>query len=40
MDLILKDIGELLIFREIIRKAKQVCTFIYNHSWVLNLFRQ
>jgi Protein of unknown function (DUF 659) len=40
MDLILEDIGEVQIFRDTIRKAKQVCTFIYNHSWVLNLFRQ
>jgi Protein of unknown function (DUF 659) len=40
MDLMLKDIDVLPIFQDTIRKAKQVCTFIYSHTWVINLFQQ
>jgi hypothetical protein len=40
MDLMLEDIGKLPIFKDVIGKAKRVCKFIYNHLWVLNLFRQ
>jgi Protein of unknown function (DUF 659) len=40
MDLMLEDIGKLSIFKDVIGKAKRVCKFIYNHLWMLNLFRQ
>jgi len=40
LDLILEDIGQLPVFYNIIANAKRVTTFIYRHSWVLNLFRK
>ena len=40
LDLILEDIGELPVFYNIIANAKKVTTFIYRHTWVLNLYRK
>jgi Protein of unknown function (DUF 659) len=40
MDLMLENISKLSIFKDVIGKAKRMCKFIYNHFWVLNLFRQ
>jgi len=40
LDLILEDIGELPVFYNTITNAKKVTTFIYRHTWVLNLYRK
>ncbi|XP_027915185.1 uncharacterized protein LOC114174548 [Vigna unguiculata] len=40
IDLILEDIGELPVFYNTIANAKKVTTFIYRHTWVLNLYRK
>jgi Protein of unknown function (DUF 659) len=40
LDLILEDISNIPIFKDCIHKAKQVSNYVYNHAWVLNLFRQ
>ena len=36
----LEDIGELTIFKDTIKKAKQICVYIYRHAWVLSMFRK
>jgi len=38
--LILEDIGELPVFYNTIDNAKKVTTYIYRHTWVLNLYRK
>nr|KYP34797.1 hypothetical protein KK1_044202 [Cajanus cajan] len=40
LDLILEDIGELPVFYNTIANAKKITTYIYRHTWVLNLYRQ
>ncbi|XP_031284359.1 uncharacterized protein LOC116143083 [Pistacia vera] len=40
LDLILEDIGKITVFYDTIAKAKQVTSFIYRHTWVLNLYRK
>nr|KYP59947.1 hypothetical protein KK1_015394 [Cajanus cajan] len=40
LDLILGDIGELPVFYNTIANAKKITTYIYRHTWVLNLYRQ
>ncbi|RDX85555.1 hypothetical protein CR513_33238, partial [Mucuna pruriens] len=40
IDLVLEDIRELLVFYNIIANAKKTTTYIYRHTWVLNLYRQ
>ncbi|XP_052187762.1 uncharacterized protein LOC127798293 [Diospyros lotus] len=40
IDLILHDIGGLPIFTDTIKKAKEVCVYIYRHAWVLSMFRK
>jgi len=40
LDLILEDIGELSVFYNTISNAKKVTTYIYRHTWVLNLYRK
>ena len=40
IDNMLEDIGELPIFKDTIKKAKQVCVYIYRHAWVLSMFRK
>lgn len=40
LDLILEDIGQLPVFYNTIANAKKVTTFIYRHTWVLNLYRK
>ncbi|XP_031280219.1 uncharacterized protein LOC116138665 [Pistacia vera] len=40
LDLILEDIGKIAVFYDTIAKAKQVTSFIYRHTWVLNLYRK
>ncbi|XP_061357381.1 uncharacterized protein LOC133301719 [Gastrolobium bilobum] len=39
LDLMLEDIGGIIVFHNTIGKAKRITTFIYRHTWVLNLFR-
>ena len=36
----LEDIGELPIFKNTIKKAKEVYVYIYRHAWVLSMFRK
>ncbi|XP_027342020.1 uncharacterized protein LOC113854897 [Abrus precatorius] len=40
LDLMLEDIGELPIFYATITNAKKITTYIYRHTWVLNLYRK
>ncbi|XP_031276747.1 uncharacterized protein LOC116135180 [Pistacia vera] len=40
LDLILEDIGKITVFYDTIAKAKQVISFVYRHTWVLNLYRK
>ncbi|XP_028793556.1 uncharacterized protein LOC114749230 [Neltuma alba] len=40
LDLILEDIGQLPVFYNTITNAKKITTFIYRHTWVLNLYRK
>ena len=40
LNLILEDIGKLLVFYNTIGNAKKVTTYIYRHTWVLNLYRK
>ncbi|XP_031258298.1 uncharacterized protein LOC116116350 [Pistacia vera] len=40
LDLILEDIGKITVFYDTIAKAEQVISFIYRHTWVLNLYRK
>ena len=40
LDLILEDIGQLPVFYNTIANAKKITTFIYRHTWVLNLYRK
>ncbi|XP_050207472.1 uncharacterized protein LOC126656891 [Mercurialis annua] len=40
IDNILEDIGELLMFKDTIKKAREVCVYIYRHAWVLSMFRK
>ncbi|XP_057800348.1 uncharacterized protein LOC131015888 [Salvia miltiorrhiza] len=40
IDLMLEKIGELLQHKNALLKAKKVTNFIYNHQWVLYLFRK
>ena len=40
LDLILEDISELPVFYNTIANVKNVTTFIYRHTWVLNLYRK
>ncbi|RDY02322.1 hypothetical protein CR513_14231, partial [Mucuna pruriens] len=40
LDLVLEDIGELPVFYNTIANAKKITTYIYRHTWVLNLYRQ
>ena len=35
----LEDIGKMKIHTEILEMAKGITQFIYNHGWILNLFR-
>jgi len=39
LDLVLEDIGELPVFYNTISNAKKITTYIYRHTWVLNLYR-
>ncbi|XP_028806378.1 uncharacterized protein LOC114761216 [Neltuma alba] len=39
LDLVLEDIGQLPVFYNTITNAKKI-TFIYRHTWVLNLYRK
>ncbi|XP_061360438.1 uncharacterized protein LOC133304421 [Gastrolobium bilobum] len=39
LDLILEDIGGITVFYNTIWKVKKITTFIYRHTWVLNLYR-
>ncbi|XP_061352114.1 uncharacterized protein LOC133297067 [Gastrolobium bilobum] len=39
LNLILEDIGGITVFYNTIWKAKKITTFIYRHTWVLNLYR-
>ncbi|XP_059072695.1 uncharacterized protein LOC131873658 [Cryptomeria japonica] len=36
----LEDIGKIAWIRTCVEKAKNICKFVYNHAWVLNLMRQ
>ncbi|XP_055961848.1 uncharacterized protein LOC126681648 [Mercurialis annua] len=40
IDNILEDIGELLMFKDTIKKAREVCVYINRHAWVLSMFRK
>ena len=40
LDLVLEDIGELPVFYNTIVNAKKITTYIYRHTWVLNLYRK
>ncbi|XP_057814872.1 uncharacterized protein LOC131028577 [Cryptomeria japonica] len=40
IDLMLEDIGKLPWVKTCVEKARNVCKFVYNHSWVLALMRQ
>ncbi|XP_028753001.1 uncharacterized protein LOC114712623 [Neltuma alba] len=40
LDLVLEDIGQLPVFYNTITNAKKITTFIYRHTWVLNLYRK
>ena len=40
IDLMLEDIWELKMHKEILESAKQIISFIYNHCWVFNLMRK
>ena len=40
LDLILTDIGELPLHKDIMAKARKITVYIYRHSWVLNLMRK
>ncbi|KAF7821914.1 hypothetical protein G2W53_027369 [Senna tora] len=39
LDLILEDIGNITVLHNTIGNAKRITTFIYRHTWVLNLYR-
>ena len=39
LDLMLEDIGKMKIHAETLEMAKGITQFIYNHGWILNLFR-
>jgi len=39
LDLVLEDIGKLPVFYNTISQAKKITTYIYRHTWVLNLYR-
>ncbi|XP_057842730.2 uncharacterized protein LOC131052148 [Cryptomeria japonica] len=40
IDLMLEDIAKIAWIRTCVEKAKNICKFVYNHAWVLNLMRQ
>ncbi|XP_057870338.2 uncharacterized protein LOC131076993 [Cryptomeria japonica] len=40
IDLMLEDIGKIAWIKTCVEKAKNICKFVYNHAWVLNLMRQ
>ena len=40
IDNMLEDMGELPIFKDTIKKAREVCVYIYRHAWVLFMFRK
>ncbi|XP_057856303.2 uncharacterized protein LOC131065720 [Cryptomeria japonica] len=40
IDLMLEDIGKLPWVKRCVEMARNICKFIYNHSWVLALMRQ
>lgn len=40
IDLMLEDLGKLPWIKTCVEAAKNVCKFVYNHTWVLNLMRQ
>ena len=40
IDNMLEDMGEFPIFKDTIKKAREVCVYIYKHVWVLSLFRK
>ena len=40
IDNMLEDMGELPIFKDTIKKAREVCVYIYRHAWVLCMFRK
>lgn len=40
LDLMLEDIGSMPLPCETVKKAKKITSYIYNHTWVLNLMRE
>jgi len=40
LDLIFEDIGQHPIFYNTVANVKKITTFIYRHTWVLNLYRK
>ncbi|XP_057854140.2 uncharacterized protein LOC131064126 [Cryptomeria japonica] len=40
IDLMLEDIGKIPWVKRCVERARNVCKFVYNHSWVLALMRQ
>eukprot|EP00253_Pinus_taeda_P033005 PITA_33005 len=40
IDLMLEDIGKVEWVKNIVEHAKSITTYIYNHSWVVNLIRK
>lgn len=40
LDLMLSDIGEFKVFKDTIAKAKEITVLIYQHQWVLDMFRK
>ena len=40
IDLMLEDLGKLPWIKTCVDSAKNICKFVYNHTWVLNLMRQ
>ena len=40
LDPVLKDIGKLLVFYNIISNATKITTYLYRRTWVLNLYKK
>ena len=40
IDLMLEDIGKQDWVKDVVKHAKSITKYIYNHSWVLNLMRK
>ncbi|WOL17322.1 hypothetical protein Cni_G26113 [Canna indica] len=40
VDLLMKDIGDILMVKSTVKKAQQITHFIYNHTWVYALMKK